>query len=75
MSRISRFQRLGQNASKHFYQRASNNDTVTFHFGGAGQSADIKQGFEMFSVNHFLLQTCDRVLTRNETIVTTALTV
>lgn len=47
MSGISGFEHLGQNASKHFYQHGSNDDTTTFHFGGAGQSTDIKQGLEM----------------------------
>lgn len=47
MSRISGFERLGQNASVHFYERGSNEDTTSFHLGGAGQSTDMKQGFEM----------------------------
>ncbi len=67
----------GEKTTKHFDQCGSHDDKNTWYFGG--QITDTITRFwsmnEMFWVSNCILQTCNKVLKFQQTVVTYALTV
>ncbi len=65
--------------TKHFDPCGSNDDKNALYFGGRGKITDMITRFwsmnEMFSVSNYILQTCNKVLKFQQTVVTFALTV
>ncbi len=69
----------GEKTTKRFDQCGSHDDKNTLYFGGLGQITDTITRFwsmnEMFWVSNYILQTCNKVLKFQQTVVTFALTV
>ncbi len=69
----------GEKTTKHFDPCGSNDDKNTLYFGGRGKITDMITRFwsmsEMFWVSNYILQTCNKVLKFQQTVVTFSLTV
>ncbi len=69
----------GEKTTKHFDQYGSHDDKHTLYFDGLGQITDTITRFrsmnEMFWVSNYILQTCNKVLKFQQTVVTLVLTV
>ncbi len=69
----------GEKTTKHYDQCGSHEHKNTLYFGGLGQITDTITRFsgmnEMFWVSNYILQTCNKVLKFQQTVVTFALTV
>ncbi len=69
----------GEKTTKHFDQYGSHDDKHTLYFDGLGQITDTITRFrsmnEMFWVRNYILQTCNKVLKFQQTVVTLVLTV
>ncbi len=69
----------GEKTTKHFDQCGSHDDKHNLYFGGHGQITDTITRFwsmnEMFRVSNYILQTYNKVLKFQQTVVTFALKV